>query len=66
MTPDVDPWVRDILRCPASGDELRDGTRPDGAPVLVCTGEACGLAFPVRDGIPVLLVDEAYTEGGSV
>jgi uncharacterized protein YbaR (Trm112 family) len=24
---------------------------------LVCTG--CGLAYPVRDDIPVLLVDEA-------
>ncbi len=26
---------------------------------LVCTSANCGLIFPIRDGIPVLLVDEA-------
>jgi uncharacterized protein len=25
----------------------------------VCTGADCGLAYPVRDDIPVLLVEEA-------
>lgn len=62
----VEGWVRDLLRCPACGSTLRDGRRPDGAPELVCTGEVCALAYPVRDGIPVLLVDEAYPASGTV
>ena len=32
-----------------------------GTGELVCQG--CGLAYPVRDGIPVLLVDEARRPG---
>lgn len=59
-------WAREILRCPACGSPLRDATRPDGAPELVCTGGACGLGYPVRDGVPVLLVDEAYPATGSL
>src|SRR5665647_1971254 len=62
----MQPWVRDILRCPACGSPLRDSTRADGAAELVCTGAACALAYPVRDGIPVLLVDEAYPAPGTV
>ena len=26
---------------------------------LICTNQACGLAYPVRDQIPVLLIDQA-------
>ena len=35
----------------------------DAANELVCTG--CGLAYPVRDNIPVLLVDEARQPGAA-
>lgn len=60
----MDGWVRDILRCPACGARLSDGVGPGGAPELVCASETCGLAYPVRDGIPVLLVDEASPASG--
>ncbi len=61
---DIDPQVRDILRCPACRSTLRDAAGPDGAPELVCTSPDCGRAYPIRDGIPVLLVDEARRPGG--
>jgi uncharacterized protein YbaR (Trm112 family) len=55
----IEPWLRDILRCPACAGVLQDGTSPAGDPELQCSG--CTLAYPVDDGIPVLLVDEART-----
>ena len=50
----LDPSLLEILACPACHASLRVD---DEAGELVCTG--CGLAYPVRDDIPVLLVDEA-------
>jgi uncharacterized protein YbaR (Trm112 family) len=51
-TPHLDPALLEIIVCPACRSDLS----LEGAE-LVCTG--CGLAYPVRDDIPVLLVDEA-------
>ena len=45
------------LRCPLSGDELVDGIDDTGHPTLV--SQSAGLAYPVRDGVPILLVHEA-------
>ncbi|MBV9381795.1 MAG: Trm112 family protein [Streptosporangiaceae bacterium] len=57
----IDDWLLEILACPKCRAPLR---ADDEASELVCTG--CGLAYPVRDGIPVLLVDEArQPEGGA-
>ncbi len=55
----LEPWLREILRCPVCRSELADGTGPDGGPELVCTNHDCALAYRVDDGVPVLLVDEA-------
>jgi uncharacterized protein YbaR (Trm112 family) len=54
----LDPALLDILACPDCKAPLRaDDGANNGEGELVCTG--CGLAYPVRDDIPVLLVDEA-------
>ncbi len=56
--PGLDPVLLDVVVCPDCRSALEVGTPPDGAgSELVCQG--CGLVYPVRDGIPVLLVDEA-------
>ncbi len=50
----LDPALLDILACP---DCLSPLQADEDAGELLCTG--CPLAYPVRDDIPVLLVDEA-------
>ena len=51
----LDDWLLDILACPNCHGALRPDEETSE---LICTGE-CGKAYPVRDDIPVLLVDEA-------
>ena len=50
----LDPALLEILACPNCRADLRV---EDAASELVCTG--CGYAYPVRDDIPVMLIDEA-------
>lgn len=59
MIADMDPWVRSVLRCPVTGSELVDGVGPDGEAELHSTDPERPLAYPVKDGIPVLLESEA-------
>ena len=56
----IDDWLLEILACPACHAPLRED---DPASELVCTNPECGLAYSVRDDIPVLLVDEARRPG---
>ena len=54
----VDPKLLDILVCPLSKSTLRyDRERQE------LVSEQAGLAYPIKDGIPIMLVDEARTLG---
>ena len=50
---DLPTWARALVRCPACHGELSDPRADE----MVCTG--CARRYPVRDGVPVLLVDDA-------
>jgi phosphomannomutase len=56
--PRIEPWLREILRCPQCRSTLSDGSGP-GGPELHCTNAQCRRAYRIDDGIPVLLVDES-------
>jgi uncharacterized protein len=50
----VDPKLLDLLVCPLTKGPLRyDRTRQE------LISEQAGLAYPIRDGIPIMLVEEA-------
>lgn len=51
---EFDQSLLELLACPSCHAPLEQN---DAESALDCTG--CGLRYPVRDGIPVLLVDEA-------
>ncbi len=50
----VDPKLLEILVCPLTKGPLRYD-----ADAQELISEQAGLAFPIRDGIPIMLVDEA-------
>ena len=57
----VDPRLLEILVCPLTKTTLRYD-----ADAQELVSEAAGLAFPIRDGIPIMLVDEARElDGGN-
>lgn len=50
----VDPKLLEILVCPITKQPLRyDKTAQE------LISDAAGLAYPIRDGIPIMLADEA-------
>lgn len=53
-SPKVDPKLLEILVCPVTRQPL---TYDAEAQELI--SEAAGLAYPIRDGIPIMLQDEA-------
>ncbi len=50
----VDPKLLEILVCPMTKGPLSYDEKADEL-----ISEQAGLAFPIRDGIPIMLVDEA-------
>ena len=56
----LDPHLLSILACPDTHHSPL--TVDEAAGELLCT--TCDRAFPVRDGIPVLLLDEARHRNG--
>jgi uncharacterized protein len=53
----LDPVLLDILVCPDCKGSL---TVDYDSEELICN--SCGLIYPVRDDIPIMLVDEARRE----
>jgi hypothetical protein len=50
----VSKELLDILACPKCKGELHLNEKQDG---LVC--KSCALVYPIKDDIPVMLIDEA-------
>ena len=54
----IDKELLEILACPACKAEVKlEGEK------IACL--KCGRRYPIRDGIPVMLIDEAEMPGGA-
>jgi len=53
----IDAQLLALLACPSDDHAPLLEEQRGGADVLVCT--YCASSYPIRDGIPVLLLDEA-------
>lgn len=54
QSPTIDPRLLEILVCPVTRSKL---IYDQAAQELV--SEAAGVAYPIRNGVPVMLIDEA-------
>ncbi len=55
----LSPELLEILRCPKCRSEV---ALKEDQTALKCTNAECSLVYPIRDDIPVMLVDEATVE----
>ena len=55
----ISPELLEILRCPKCKSKVE--IKPDQTG-LKCVNPECSLVYPIRDEIPVMLVDEAVVE----
>jgi uncharacterized protein YbaR (Trm112 family) len=55
----ISPELLEILRCPKCKTELQID---DAQTRLKCLNSECSLVYPIRDEIPVMLIEEATVE----
>lgn len=55
----ISPELLEILRCPKCKSKVEIDA---DATSLKCVNAECSLVYPIRDEIPVMLVDEATVE----
>jgi len=56
----INKELLEILACPkCKASVILDGNS------IKCTDRNCGLVYPVRNGIPVMLIEEAVKDGKS-
>jgi hypothetical protein len=55
----LSPALLEILRCPKCKEKVK--MKPDESG-LTCQNAKCRLVYPIKDGIPVMLIDEATVE----
>lgn len=55
----ISPELLEILRCPKCKSEVKI---KDDQSALKCVNPECSLVYPIRDEIPVMLVEEATVE----
>ena len=56
----IDPILAEILVCPADHGDLAED---EAQSLLIC--ESCGRSYPVRDGIPIMLLNEDEAADGA-
>jgi len=55
----ISPELLEILRCPKCKSKVE--LKPDGS-ALKCVNAECALVYPVKDDIPVMIIEEAFVE----
>lgn len=55
----ISPELLEILRCPKCKSKVELKADKSG---LKCVNPECSLLYPIRDDIPVMLVEEAAVE----
>ena len=55
----IDPELLKLLACPACKKPVRLEVNE-----MACQNPSCGLRFSIRDGIPVMVIEEAVKKTG--